>query len=259
MAVIKRSDASDAANGAVVLNLGDLAAEGRRIRQRAQQDAHQVRLEAEAERRRLIKGAVEEGRRAGHEQGLRAGRDEGREQGRREARAEAAARLQTLDAAWAKALEAMNSAQVDWQSAARASVLNLALEIARRVTHRVVEVDRLAVEGPLTQAIALVAQGTRPVICVNPADEDAVRECLPRLARRLDAAREAELSIEERVTRGSCVVRTAGGAEIDADLETQLERIVSALKPPAGMEKPRPIDGADMESDEADGGEGGGP
>jgi len=252
VAVIKRAEADLAAKNAVVLNLGDLAHQGRRIRQAAQSDAQRIRLEAEAERRRLIAGAADEGRREGYDRGLAEGREQGREQGRQEARAEAAARMQTLDAAWARALEAFSASQVEWRAAARAGVLNLALDIAVRLTRRAVEIDPQAIAGPLEAALELVADTTRPIVRVHPADEDAVREALPRLAARLDAAREAVLEIDDKVTRGSCVVRTAGGGEIDADLERQIDRVVSALRPPAGIESPRPIDGSAIELDRPD-------
>jgi flagellar assembly protein FliH len=110
-------------------------------------------------------------------------------------------------------------------------VLSLALTIARRITRRVVELDRGAVEGPLEAALELIAQGTRAVVSVHPDDEAAAREALPGLMSRLDAARDALLEADESVTRGSCVVRTPGGSVIDADLETQIDRIVSALRP----------------------------
>lgn len=252
MAVLKKSDAESAVRGAIVLDLGDLGDQGRRIRQRAQADAHKIRLEAEAERRKLIKGAAEEGRREGFEQGRAEGFAQGQEQGRAEARAEAAARMQTLDAAWARALDALGASQDAWREAARAGVVNLALDIATRITRRVVEIDPRAVEGPLEAALELVAMNTRAIVCVHPADEAAVRDALPRLARRFDAAKDAELSVDETVTRGSCRVRTAGGGVIDADLELQLERIVSALKPPAGVERVDPISSSDLDDDDGD-------
>ncbi|MEM7621703.1 MAG: FliH/SctL family protein [Planctomycetota bacterium] len=242
MAVLKRADADISAKSAVVLDLRDLADQGRRLRQEAQQDAEKIRTEARAERERLIADAADEGHRSGLERGRAEGFDHGREQGRAEARAEAAAKLQSLDAAWAKALDALGASQREWREAARAGVLNLSLEIARRVTRRVVELDPRAVDGPLEAALELVAAGTRPVICVNPADEEAVRDGLPRLARRLDQARDAELLVDEDVSRGSCVVRTAGQGTIDADIETQLERIVDALRPPPGVERVEPIE-----------------
>ncbi|MEM1185833.1 MAG: FliH/SctL family protein [Planctomycetota bacterium] len=251
MAVLKRADAEN--TSVIALDLGDLADQGRRIRQRAQAEAQEIRARAKSERKALIADAAEKGHREGFEKGRVEGFEQGREQGRTEAKAEATARLQTLDAAWARALEAMNASQQEWNQAARAGVMNLALEIARRVTGRVVEIDHRAVEGPLESALSLVGQGTRAVICVNPVDEDAVRDALPRLARRLDTAREAELEIDEAVSRGSCVIRTATRGFIDADIETQLERICDALRPPEGADQVSPIDGAeiDIEADEA--------
>ncbi len=235
MAVIKRADAETMTRQAIVLDLGDLARQGERMRQEAASDAQKIRLEAEAHRRKLIRGAADEGRREGFEKGLAEGRAQGLEEGRAQGLAEMTPRLQAVETAWATGLEELGAARGALLSSARTEVLRLALTIAERITRRQVEIDRGAVEGPIEAALELISSATRAVVCVHPDDEAMAREALPKLASRLDAARHAEVRAEAGVARGGCVLRTPGGAIVDADIETQIERVVGALRVGAGI------------------------
>jgi flagellar assembly protein FliH len=235
MAVIKRADAETMTRQAIVLDLGDLARQGERMRQEAASDAQKIRLEAEAHRRKLIRGAEDEGRKEGLARGLAEGREQGREEGRAQALAEMQERLATLEAAWAAGLDELNAARGALLASARTEALRLALDIAERITRRQVEIDPGAVEGPIAAALELISVGTRAVVCVHPEDEAAAKEALPKLSARLDAAQHAEVRAEASIARGGCVVRTPGGAVVDADIETQIARVVGALRAGAGI------------------------
>ena len=70
---------------------------------------------------------------------------------------------------------------------------------------------------------------------VNPADVEIVRAATDRIASELGALPRLEVAGERRVARGGCVVRTPEG-EIDARLETQLERAAALLLEPAASQ-----------------------
>lgn len=65
---------------------------------------------------------------------------------------------------------------------------------------------------------------------VNPADFNLVKSLLPQLNHKWPALTHIELVEDSNVTRGGCRVYTEGGL-IDADLQTQLDRIAADLIP----------------------------
>ena len=105
MAVIKRADADTFARKAVSLHLGDLNRQGDELVARARQEAGTILAEARAEAERLIAGAAEIGRAAGHEEGLAEGREKGHEEGYSAALRASAETISQLESAWRRALE----------------------------------------------------------------------------------------------------------------------------------------------------------
>ena len=257
MALIKQANLSEMAREAVVLDLGDLARQGETILARARARAAQVEAEARVERARIIEGAREEGFAAGLAKGLEQGRSEGREQGYAAALAERREALAGLEAQWLKTVEGLSADRDRLLADARRDVLVLATRIARMVTHRQVEANPGVVTEQLAAVLELVMRPSRVQIALNPADRGIAEAALPELARRFSNATHIELTEDAGLTRGSCVARLAdGGANgtpgglIDASIETQLERIVSALIPmeravePAGGSGGEPSGGA---------------
>ena len=89
----------------------------------------------------------------------------------------------------------------------------------------------------VAEAVQLIAGAERIRIHLAPEDARALRDFLPEVAEHLDTdgtdspAEAIELVPDPDITRGGCIVRTAGGAgEIDARIETQLEEIERQLK-----------------------------
>src|ERR1044071_6017219 len=109
MALIRQADARTMARDAIVLDLGDLAAQGELLKARARAEAERIVSDAAAERKRLLDGAADEGRRLGLAQGLEQGRREGIEQGRRESVVAESERLTKLQQAWLAALQTFES------------------------------------------------------------------------------------------------------------------------------------------------------
>lgn len=231
MALIKACDPSARSGTAVVLDLGDLSRQAEALRQRARAEAERIVREAREERERILKGAVEEGRAAGFERGLEEGRERGAAEGREQAAAEMAERLRGIEQGWSRALEEFERGRGAMLLEARQAIVSLAALVASRVSRRVVELDAETVARELESAIALVAAPTRLRVRVHPDDREIVSRHLPGLASRLAGAEHVEIEEDASLTRGGCVVRTAGGGEIDATIETQVGRLVSLLVP----------------------------
>lgn len=231
MALIRRADAGDATRDALVLDLGDLARQGEAILRQARTRAASVIESAQKERDRLIADARQVGTLQGIEEGKREGLAKGAEEGAAKAIAQTKAQVATLVASWDAALAQFSSQRESMLIQARQDVLALALEIASRVTRRQIAADPRAVEPALEAALSLVMRPTRARLAVSPEDEALARQLLPELVERVGRARDVELVADPAVERGGCILRTEGGASVDANVQTQLDRIVEALLP----------------------------
>jgi len=231
MPLIRRSDAESMARDAVVLNLGDLERRGANIEADAKARAQKIVEDAAAERERLISDAHEagfaEGRAAGHAEGHAAGLEEGRAH----SMAEMTPALQAMIEHWAAALEVFLGERDQMFTEARTDIVRLGALIGERVTKRVIDLDPGVVEAQMGEALALLATRTSPRIAVHPDDEPLARQAIPALLARLDKAEHITLETDASLVRGSCIVRTTTGGEIDASITRQLDRIVADLLP----------------------------
>ena len=236
MPMIRQADRQEIARDAVVMHLGDLLRQGDSIKEQAISTARGIVERAQEERRRLVKGATEEGFKAGFAKGLEAGAAEGRIAGQAQALAESREKLAALDAKWSKELATFIGVRDAMLAAAQDDVSRLAIAIAERVVKRAVEADPAVVTRQVKSVLEALARPTRLVLLVNPLDESIVRAALPELVRNCTAQVQAEIQSEESVTRGSCIARMARdagglGGEIDASIEVQLDRIAEAIMP----------------------------
>jgi len=230
MALIRRADIEYAAHDAVTLDLGDLAHQGEAIKHAARVEAQKILDAAKTLREQLIATAHRDGLAKGQAEGFERGRADGEAQALREHQQ----RLEELDQVWTEALERFESDRITMLVEARRDVLDLALRIARKVTHRAIELDERVAVGQLESVLGAIARPTHLTIAVHPDDEPLVREALPRLVARFSHAEHVEITVDAALDRGSCVARTASGGIIDASIQTQLDRIVRELLPGDG-------------------------
>ncbi|MEZ6243771.1 MAG: FliH/SctL family protein [Phycisphaerales bacterium] len=231
MGLIRRADAKTMARDAVVLDLSDLKGRGEAVREHAEQEAKRILAEAQAERERLITGAREEGLAQGLERGKHEGLEAGRAEGREAALAEWREKLGTLEASWAKALDQFIATRDGMLTEARTDVVRLATLIAERVIKRAIEHDPGVVQDQIAEALDLLARPTRARVAVHPEDETLAREVVPSLLARFEKAHHIEIETDPALARGSCVVRTGEGGQIDASIAGQLDRLVRDLLP----------------------------
>jgi len=228
MSLIKNANSKLMAREAVVLDLGDLAAQATVIKREAMASAERTLRDARAERARIVEGAEAQGRAAGHAVGLAQGLVEGRAAGCAEALAAETVSLKLMQEKWAAALARFEGERDGLMIEGRRSLLRLAAQVARRVTKRHVEADRHVLAAQLDAALRLVLAPTRLVIEVDPAQVDDAKRALPQLMDRLGGTDNAEVRPREGLGAGSVLIRTDKG-EIDASIETQIGRAVAAL------------------------------
>lgn len=228
MALIKNSDATRLVKSAIVFDLGDVNREAKRLLDDARSEARSIVEQARAEARGEHAAAVSEG----HEQGLAAGRREGAEQGRSAGRDEVLEQyrpeVERLIQSWTDALERWEAERRALQSEARQDVLRFAFAFAEKLVHRVIEIDEQVAARQVEAALEMVAAPTALEIAINPEDRATVESVLADLATRIGGCREIAIRDDEQMSRGGCVVATAGGS-IDATIETQVARIADAL------------------------------
>ncbi|MDX2018351.1 MAG: FliH/SctL family protein [Planctomycetota bacterium] len=248
MALIRQAEFARIAPDAITLDLGDLARQGEKLRQRARDEAERLVADGQSERAKLIAGAREQGFAQGLNEGRAQGLTQGRAEGKAQALAELKPRLDALATSFAEALTRFEGARETMLLEARREVLDLALLIAEKVVKRAIEARPELVADQLAAALAQVTSASALIVFVNPEDESLVRDALPALASRFPAAQHAELRTDAALARGSCVLRTRGQGEgahaasgtIDASIATQLSRIVESLVgTPASQAQPR--------------------
>lgn len=242
MALIKNAQAERMAREAIVLDLGDLARQGRAMMEEARREATRIVEEAKAERDRIMAGAAEKGHAKGYAEGLAKGEREGGEKGHAAAVAEGKKQLDVLTQGWGKSLQEFEGVREELLAQTQRDVLRLALLIATRVTKRAVRIDPEIAVAQTRAVLEMIVRPTGVVLTVSPQDRAVVERALPGIVSGLSMVRHAELREDAAVSRGSVVLRNkgngsgagggaVGGGEIDATIETQIERIVETLMP----------------------------
>ncbi len=231
MGMIRNKVAATLGREAVVLNLGDLAAQAEIMRARARAEADQIIAAAKAERERMIADAAEVGRGQGLAEGREQGRQEGAAVGREAALTEARAQLQKLESAWLATLAKFEAERDTMLVEARQDVIRLAALMGELATKRVLKIEPDRVLAQVESVLALLVKPTRLTLVIHPDDAAMLRDALPGLCAKYTAAMHVEIAGDSQLGRGSCIARTAPGGEIDASIKTQLERIVDALLP----------------------------
>ncbi|MCW5775129.1 MAG: hypothetical protein KIS87_01610 [Phycisphaeraceae bacterium] len=239
MALIRANQAGPMAARAAAMNLGDLAQRASLMRDAALAEAERIiadaRASIDADAVHIRARAAEEGR----AEGLARGLAEGREQGRREAFEESKHRLAALETAWTDALHAFEARRDSMLVEAKRDVLELALEIGRRVAKRVAQTDPAVAAEQVREALVLVTRPSRLRVSAHPDDLPVLRDVMPALLERFGGAAHAELRPDPTLGRGSCVLETDRGGIIDASIDAQLERIAAAVTGQSGPQDAR--------------------
>lgn len=254
MPLVKQQHAAPLVKEAIVLDLGDIGRLASKLRVQAEASASQIVEDAQRESQKLIGEASKQGRAEGHAAGLAQGLEEGRKKGHAEALAASADKLAKLQRSWSEVASQWERQRKDMSREANEAVLHLALALAERVVHRVLEVDRTVIVDQIANALSHVLRPLDPTVKINPADRPLVEEAMPQLVREFSQFDHIELVDDESVSPGGCVVSTGQGS-IDAQIETQLERIVETMLPGGTQRRdaappPAPVAEADTAADD---------
>ncbi len=152
------------------------------------------------------------GQKLGYSQGLEKGRDEARKV------------LTQLDLA---IKDAVHQREVLLEEA-REKVLDLVMQISRKVTFDAIEVDREATVTMISRIIDTLVDRSRLVIKVHPDHLPILEQNIERFLQNSTAIKELRFEPDPRVKFGGCFIETPTG-DIDARLDSQFEVISDAV------------------------------
>lgn len=221
---------SSAAAQAKPFNMGDIEAHARRMLLKARQDADQLLAAAQEEAEKIKANAHIEGLASGKKEGLVQGKAEGLKQGKAEAFEKESKQLSELIMLMQQSMQQLNDQQQELMNRSEAEVLPLALAIAEKVTRRMGTLDPRVVEANAREAVRLVLSRHDIRIAANPGQRVLLEEVAERLKQQWPQLERITIIEDPSITPGGCRVTTAGG-EIDADLQSQLDRIARELVP----------------------------
>ena len=230
MPVLKQQNATPKLKDAIVLDLGDINRQAEQIRQQAREQADQIIKEAEQRAQQLVDGAEQKGHDQGYQAGYDKGYEAGREQGRTEALEQMQQQLQQVTSAWAAAANQWEQQRQQVEREAQAELTRFAVRLGTKLVHRIVEVDHTVIADQLSAALGHVLRPLDVTVCIHPDDRPLLEEAMPELTRRFNHLKHLELVDDPSIGRGGCIVRFGQG-EIDATIDTQIDRIVRAMLP----------------------------
>jgi len=113
--------------------------------------------------------------------------------------------------------------------------LHLICAIAEKVVRGAVKVDNQIVREAILEAFSLAVDRSEVTVRVNPEEVEYVKEIRPEFFDRISELKSITIESDPSITPGGCFMETAFG-NVDARLETQLEKIVRAVERVFGEE-----------------------
>lgn len=164
----------------------------------------------------------------GRQDGLAQGLAEGKQAGHDQALAEHRERLGQLVQALATTSAELNSSRGHLEAQGLVEVIALAGGIARRVTKRQGQIDPQVLLANLAEAMKLAVSAADIRIALHPSQIQLLKTELPELVKTWPNLRHVELVEDDAIAPGGCRIFTLHG-QVDADLNSQLDRVIDAL------------------------------
>jgi len=227
MGLIKSSNAPATL---AAFSMKDIETQAKALLIRARQQADQLLAAAQTEAQQLKVAAKAEGLAEGKREGMAQGLEAGKKSGEQAALAEHRAQFQQAIAALSAAANVLESQRAELEAAGVQAVVALAIAIARRVTKRQGLLDPQVLSANLEDAMRLVMDAADLRISIHPSQRQTLDAALPQLQMSLPKLKHAQFLEDETLAPGGCKILTGQG-EVNADLQTQLDRIVADLLP----------------------------
>lgn len=228
--------ASHVPRSAAPFSMKDIENHARSLILRARQQADQLLAAAQQEAESIKAQMHQQGMIQGRTEGLAAGTESGRKAGHDQALNEHRQKLTELTKSLTQAVQSLEHSRKELESEGLREVILLAISIARRVTKRAGELDPQVLEANLQEAMKLVVHSADVRIVLNPKQKEYLQSVLPKLKMQWPEVQHVELAEDPQIDAGGCRVMTRQG-QVDADLQSQLDRVVADLLPAAPMDQ----------------------
>jgi len=169
---------------------------------------------------RVYKEEKLKARQSGHDEGYQTGLNQGRAEGR----AQAEKVLQQLDQAIKDAVQQRETLL----SEAKEKILDLVIQISRKVTFDAITVDPETTLAMISGVIDTLIDRSKLKIKVNPDHLPIVEQNIERFMVGSATIKEISVEPDPRVRYGGCLIETPTG-DIDARLESQFEVIEETI------------------------------
>ena len=238
--------ANNLASSAATFNLADIEQQARAMILRAKAQGDQILAEATrqaAELKAAVTKGLESARLVAIEEGKKLGREQGIAQALPQAKAQALAEqkavLTNAIAGLGDVSMQLDAKMQSFEAAAKADLLKLSVEIARRVVKVISERDVVVLERNVAECVRLVVDKSAVRIAVAPSQLEQLNALLPQLKLTWPTLRSVEMTADDTLRPGGCRVFSASGS-IDANIASQLERIASELLASGENSEPTP-------------------
>ncbi len=226
--VIKAGEAVTKVGSLSAVNLNDHVAEARAIVERARQEAENSRSKAEREGKALFQRIREDAYKEGYDNGLANGLETGREEAFTKATQRFDAQHSNIVTTFQKAIDDIEALRTNLAIIAERDLLRFSVGLASKLTYAIGRLDEQAAQANLQRTLRLVGSKTDLRIHVHPKDLSAIRNFADEMLNKIEHARHIEVSEDESIQPGGCLVRTAE-TEVDATLEHQMDHLVQLL------------------------------
>jgi flagellar assembly protein FliH len=152
------------------------------------------------------------------------------EKGYREAEAKAkqsaASQIEAAMKRYADSIVAISGLKNALQKQAEREVVKLAIEVAKKIVHREIEVDRNVIQTLVRVALSQVTEKKSVTVRLNPADYKYLLEQREMLPLKEDW--DISLQSDNSIGQGGCLVETTCG-DIDARIEEKFREVENAF------------------------------
>lgn len=151
------------------------------------------------------------------------------ERGKKEGEVSAQKQIQERAAQLASVISSLEQARQMILAQAEDTVLELALEVARKFVESSALYGNELIKQTIKSAVKMVTEKDRVIIRINPDDLEEVRAHQDDIIFIGDGIGKLEIRPDKKVDRGGCVVETEAG-NIDARISSRFAELEKALK-----------------------------
>ena len=195
---------------------------------KTRQEAQQIRDNATRDADEIRRRAHAEGFEAGRSEGFAGAAEEIERQATELADQKALEKLQTTFPALQAAAAALTLERDRWLTHWETTAVRLGIAVAEKIMRREIDLQPDIAVELVRKTLELAAGSPRLQLKLHSGDIELLGQHAEETVSAASGCGEVEITADDSISRGGCVIETQHGT-IDAQLETQLERIMSEL------------------------------